>query len=70
MKDLLPCPFCGGQVSITYNSADNMFSVWHKRDGCKFIEPMYIDGEHAKSLSDARSIWNKRSVPLWDKAAY
>ena len=27
---------------------------------CKFIEPMYIYGEHAKSLSDARNIWNKR----------
>ena len=63
MKDLKPCPFCGGEVSITYHSADNVFSIWHKHEGCKFIEPMYIDGEHAKSLSDARNIWNKRSVP-------
>ena len=62
MKDLKPCPFCGGEVSITYHSADNVFSIWHKHDGCKFIEPMYIDGEYAKSLSDARDIWNKRVV--------
>ena len=69
MTDLRPCPFCGGAVSIKYHSADNVFAVWHKYDGCKFIEPMYIDGEHAKSLSDARNIWNKRSVPWWDKDA-
>ena len=60
MTDLLLCPFCGGEVSITYHSADNVFSIWHKYDGCKFIEPMYIDGEYAKSLSDAQNIWNKR----------
>lgn len=63
MTDLRPCPFCGGEVSITYISADNVFSIWHKYDGCKFIEPMYIDGKDAKSLSDARNIWNERSVP-------
>ena len=68
MTDLRPCPFCGGEVSITYHSADNVFSVWHKDDRCKFIEPMYIDGKYAKSLSDARNIWNKRSVPWWDNA--
>ena len=62
MNDLRPCPFCGGEVSITYLSADNVFAVWHKNDGCKFIEPMYIDGEYAKSLSDAQNIWNNRAV--------
>lgn len=67
MTDLRPCPFCGGEVSITYHSMDNVFSIWHKYDGCKFIEPMYIDGKYAKSLSDARNIWNKRSVPWWDE---
>lgn len=60
MTDLRPCPFCGGEVSITYCSADNVFSVWHKYDGCKFKEPMCIDGEYAKSLADARNIWNNR----------
>jgi hypothetical protein len=60
MTEFKPCPFCGGEVNITYHSADNVYSIWHKYDGCKFIEPMYIDGKHAKSLSDARNIWNKR----------
>lgn len=67
MKDLRPCPFCGGEVSITYHSADNVFAIWHKYEGCKFIEPMYIDGQYAKSLSDARNIWNGRSVPYLAK---
>lgn len=62
MKDLQPCPFCGGEVSITYYPMDNVFAIWHKHDGCKFIEPMYIDGDDAESLSDARNIWNKRFV--------
>ena len=60
MKGLLPCPFCGDDVTITYVSGDNAFCVWHKGDGCKFIEPYWIDGEYAKSLDDARSIWNTR----------
>ena len=67
MTDLRPCPFCGGDVNITYYSADNVFAIWHKYDGCKFIEPMYIDGEYAKSLSDARNIWNDRSVSCLTK---
>lgn len=59
---LKPCPFCGGEVSITYISADNCFCVWHKDDICKFIEPLWIDGEYAKSLKDAQAIWNNRMV--------
>jgi endogenous inhibitor of DNA gyrase (YacG/DUF329 family) len=64
MKNLKPCPFCGGEVNITYYSADNVFVIWHKDDKCKFIEPMYIDCKYAKSLSDARNIWNKRDNVL------
>ena len=68
MKDLRPCPFCGGEVNITYISSDNVFPVWHKGGTvCKFVEPLYIDGEYAKSLNDARDIWNKRPVPWWDE---
>jgi len=64
MKDLLPCPFCGDDVTITYVSGDKAFCVWHKSgEKCGFIEPFWIDGENAKSLSDARAIWNKRKIP-------
>ena len=58
---LKPCPFCGGAVSITYNSFDKAFVIWHKGDKCPFIEPMYIDGERAKSLKEAYAIWNTRA---------
>jgi len=69
MKGLRPCPFCGGEVNISYVSGDNCFSVWHKYETmCKFIEPFWIDGEYAKSLKDAKDIWNKRPVPWWDEA--
>ena len=65
MNDLRTCPFCGGEVNITYISADNVFSIWHKDDKCMFIEPLYIDGKNAKSLSDAINIWNnQKNVPM------
>ena len=60
MDKLKPCPFCNGEVSITYNSFDKAFVIWHKNDDCNFIEPMYIDGSRAKSLKEAREIWNTR----------
>lgn len=62
--NLKPCPFCGGEVTITYCSEDNMFSIWHKDDKCKFIEPLWIYSEYAKSLSDAQNIWNNRNNEL------
>ena len=60
-SNLKPCPFCGDTVSITYNSFDNVFNVWHDNDKCAFLEPAHIDGEKAKSLTEAYKIWNTRS---------
>ena len=30
MSELKPCPFCGGEVSMTYCGADNTYNVYHK----------------------------------------
>lgn len=58
---LKPCPFCGGAVSMTYNSGEKAFAIWHKDKSCGFIEPFWIDQEYAKSLREAEMLWNRRT---------
>ena len=58
---LKPCPFCGGNVNITYNSLDNEFHIYHDTEECKF-NAFAIDGYYAKSLKEAYEIWNTRST--------
>lgn len=60
MTKLRKCPFCGDDVHIQYESDAKAFSVWHDNKECIFIHPLWIDGEKAKSLSDAYALWNKR----------
>ena len=60
MSDLRSCPFCGDEVTISYQSENNVFAVWHKNKSCEFLEPLYIDGKYAKSLLDAQRIWNRQ----------
>lgn len=61
-EKLKPCPFCCGKVSITYNSAENVFRVWHSGSTvCEIQEPIEISGEFAKSLEDAANVWNRRA---------
>lgn len=60
MEKLKPCPFCGGRVSITYNSGVNAFAVWHTKAPC-FIEPFWISGDDAKTLNEAYAFWNRRA---------
>jgi hypothetical protein len=60
MTKLKKCPFCGDDVHIQYESDAKAFSVWHDNKECIFIHTLWIDGEKAKSLSDAYALWNKR----------
>ena len=60
-SDLKPCPFCGGEVSLTYNSMDKAFSIWHRFNKCAMAEPMKLD--EAESLADAAEKWNRRIPP-------
>lgn len=59
MERLKPCPFCGGKVSITYNSGENAYAVWHTKEPC-FIEPLWISGDDARTLNEAYAFWNRR----------
>lgn len=58
MSDLKPCPFCGGEVRMTYNSMDKAFNIWHRFNKCAMTEPMRLDD--AESLADAEEKWNRR----------
>lgn len=52
------CPWCKQEVSITYNSFEKAFAVWHKGDSCKLAEPLWISGKYAKNLKEAYKVWN------------
>ena len=58
---LKSCPFCGDSVNIMYNSALNVFHVYHDNKECAFNE-FEINGCYAKSLKEAYDIWNTRSA--------
>lgn len=58
MIELKPCPFCGGEVRLTYNSMDKAFNIWHRFNKCAMAEPMRLDD--AESLADAAEKWNRR----------
>lgn len=61
MAELKTCPFCGGKVSMVYNSFDKAFKFYHVNAEysltCPIIEPIMID---AVSLADAAECWNRR----------
>ena len=61
-EELKPCPFCGRQVYMVYNSRDNAFKIFHKNVAeemrCCVIGQIMIKG---KSLADAKKAWNRRS---------
>ena len=61
MKELKPCPFCGGEVSMTYNSASRTFNIWHTDRKCELAEPIMIDQSGAvRSMAEATKVWNRR----------
>lgn len=63
MYDLKPCPFCGGKVSLTYHSGDNVYRIWHHWGNsaeCFIAEPIELPGNQLKSLSEAAQAWNRR----------
>ena len=62
MAELKPCPFCGGSVTMVYNSFDNAFKFYHKDckkgEECRIIEPIMLKGI---SLAEAAEAWNRRA---------
>lgn len=61
MERLKPCPFCGGKVSVTYNSAERAFCFWHETVSCVIEEPFKIDRAFAGNLEEAAEVWNRRN---------
>lgn len=59
-EELKPCPFCGANVSITYNSGEGAFYIWHKSAVCVLEEPFKIDVACANSFEEAKKVWNRR----------
>lgn len=63
MEKLKPCPFCGGEVVLSYSSKGN-YAFRHKMYGvCPFEEiDLWVTPIHdVRSLADAKREWNKRS---------
>ena len=54
-----PCPFCGDTVNAIYNSALKCFFIYHDNKAC-ILEGISIDYDSAKSLSEAKEVWNTR----------
>lgn len=61
VEELKPCPFCGGNVSITYNTGDTAFCIWHKNVVCVLEEPFKIDATRSNSFAEATKVWNRRA---------
>lgn len=62
MTELKSCPFCGGEMSLMYNSFDNEFLFYHKGGfWCPAAEPIRFDGSVVKSLKEATDAWNRRA---------
>ena len=60
MKEIKPCPFCGGKMSVTYNSLGT-FNFWHiEPTVCLCSEPFQISTDNAKTINEAIEIWNTR----------
>lgn len=57
---LKPCPFCGLQVALLSNSEKRVFVFSHNNlRNCPFYK-FEMSWECAKSLTEAKQLWNRR----------
>lgn len=64
MKELLPCPFCGGEAYVNYSDRGELFGVrcnhWKGNGGSSVCMGA---GAYADSKAGAITAWNTRATP-------
>ena len=58
---LKPCPFCGGEVSLMYNSL-GIYTFYHGYgyDDCPF-QDIVLEDDDISTLGEAADAWNRRA---------
>lgn len=69
-NELKPCPFCGGEVVLSYSSKGN-FHFRHRTNGeCMFFEFVCnITPNGVGCLAEAAEAWNRRTERSEDEAS-
>lgn len=56
-NELKPCPFCGGEVTVDYNSYTKVYSIGCGNAGCA----CNVGTLPCKTAEKAIEIWNRRT---------
>ena len=55
-NELKPCPFCGGEPTVSYDADDKWFLIECLNDDCPFI----VQGQWHLDMEEAIEAWNRR----------
>lgn len=61
MTELKPCPFCGGEMTVSGSSRLKRFVINHKGLRCCYFFRFEIDWQTVGSLKEAAEAWNRRA---------
>lgn len=64
--NLKPCPFCGGEMTVSGSSRLKRFTVSHRGDRECHFYAFEIDWQTVNSIAEAIEAWNKRAEPVSD----
>ena len=68
MNELKPCPFCGSEAAISYNTRYN-WQVFCTNNNCFMNEALFAQVFHTEE--EAEKAWNKRTiVTKYDKYTF
>ena len=60
MSELKPCPNCGGEVYLAWNSLNRKFIFYHQYPmNCRF-NCFEMDWQTVKTIAEAIEAWNRR----------